>query len=364
MARIHRLSVDISGKGHPISVGPGLLAQTAEFLPQDATAVLLVSDDQVWRLYGKRVLEALGPRWPASWVRFPAGEASKTPETLASVQDAMFQAGLDRQAVVLALGGGVTTDLAGFAAATYMRGIRYVNLPTSLLAMVDASVGGKTGVNTRWGKNLLGAFHQPWAVAADTATLATLPAERLADGLAEMLKHGFALDAGHFHRLLDAGPDFLRDPDLAAELVAESVALKAQVVQADPQESGLRRVLNFGHTVGHALERALSWQVGHGRAVAAGMWAEARCAEALGLLSTGDRRLLEQALNRFGLKWCPALDPDRLVALMAWDKKNRAGRIRMALPVALGRMAEADGQWALEVEAGLVRRVLADLVIA
>ena len=361
MDRVWRLQVEVAGHAYPVLVGPKLLSRLPTWVPREASSYFLVADSRVFGLYGESVLETLGTMGRVAHAVFPEGEASKSRQTKAAVEDAMFRAGLDRRSVVVALGGGVTTDLAGFAAATYMRGIRYVSLPTSLLAMVDASVGGKTGVNTPWGKNTVGAFHQPRAVLADVAVLETLPRRCFADGLAEMLKHGFCLSAAHYRRLVEAGPEVVDRPEVLAGLVAESVELKARVVARDPKEANLRSVLNFGHTVGHAIERVTDWSESHGRAVAAGMWAEALVAERLGLLPAEDRRALEEGLDRFGLLWFPAVSLEGLLEAMGLDKKNEAGRLRMALPRTVGRMAKQRGRWTVDVPPDVVRSVVEEL---
>ena len=289
----------------------------------------------------------------AEAVVIPPGEASKTIAEAGRLYDRMLRARLDRGSVVVALGGGVVTDLAGFVAATYMRGVAWVGVSTSLLGQVDASVGGKTGVDHPACKNLIGAFHQPSAVLADVGTLRTLPDEELRTGLAEVVKHAVIRDARLFGTL-EARADALlaRDPAVLEDVVARNVEIKAEVVMADEREGGLRRILNYGHTVGHALEslaleasgRLGGVAVTHGRAVALGMMAEAHLAARRGVapdaLVDRQRRLLE----RFGLPVSldPLPDPDRCLALMRHDKKAEAGRLRFVLPQAIGSTVEAD----------------------
>jgi 3-dehydroquinate synthase len=282
-----------------------------------------------------------------------AGEAAKTLAQAGRLYDAMLAMGLDRGSAVVALGGGVVTDLGGFAAATYMRGIPWVAVATTLLAQVDAAVGGKTAVDHPECKNLIGAFHQPAAVFADVATLATLPEEELRTGLAEVVKHAVIRDADLFALLeIQADRIMARDPAVLEQTVARNVRIKAEVVMADERESGLRRILNYGHTVGHAIE-SLAMQssaaaggppMTHGRAVALGMVAEARIAERRGLVGRAvvdrQRRLLE----RFGLpvRAAGAIDLARCLELMRHDKKAEAGRLVFVLPESIGAVRVAD----------------------
>jgi 3-dehydroquinate synthase len=295
----------------------------------------------------------------------PPGEATKTLEQAGRLYDRMLQARLDRGSVVVALGGGVITDLAGFVAATYMRGIRWVAVSTSLLGQVDASVGGKTGVDHPECKNLVGAFHQPSAVLADVGTLQTLPDEELRTGLAEVVKHAVIRDADLFGMLETQACEILgRDPAVLEDVVARNVQIKADVVMADEREGGLRRILNYGHTVGHALEslaleasgRLGGAAVTHGRAVALGMMAEAHIARRRGLAPAGVVERQRGLLERFGLpvRLDPPPDPDRCLAIMGHDKKAEAGRLRFVLPEAIGRTTEADDVTDAEVRDALL----------
>ncbi|HJT99238.1 MAG TPA: 3-dehydroquinate synthase, partial [Rhodanobacteraceae bacterium] len=258
---------------------------------------------------------------------------------------ALATLGASRDAAVIALGGGVVGDPAGFAAATWMRGIDFVQMPTTLLAMVDSSVGGKTGVDIDAGKNLVGAFHQPRAVIADTATLATLPPREYAAGLAEVVKYGAIGDASFF-AWLETHADALNAYDAASltEAIAFSCAYKAGVVARDERESGERALLNFGHTFGHALEAECGYgKLLHGEAVAIGMTVAASLSERLGRAPRGDAERLERLLTRFGLPTAlPPIDPDALLARMRLDKKNLGGRLRLVLWRGIGR-AEIAG---------------------
>ncbi len=315
-------------------------------------SALLVTDTNVAEHYLDPVAESLRAAGLATeTVALPPGEASKTLETAGGLYDRMLRAGLDRGSVVVGLGGGVVTDLAGFVAATYMRGIPWVAVSTSLLGQVDASVGGKTGVDHPDCKNLVGAFHQPSAVLADVGALATLPPEELRTGLAEVVKHAMIRDADLMARLeRDADALLACDPGVAEAVVARNVEIKAQVVAADEREGGLRRILNYGHTVGHAIEslamatggRPAGMPLTHGRAVALGMVAEARIAERRGLLAPEAAGRQRDLIHRFGLPVAleEPLDADRVLGLMRHDKKAEAGRLRFVLPEAVGAVCQ------------------------
>ena len=371
-SRQHIVSVTPrSAPSYDVVVSRGLLDQADRFVPSGVSSLALVCDHRVRALYGERVSAALARTGlPVVVTDFPPGEASKTRAAKERIEDALFQAGLDRASLVVALGGGVTSDLAGFVAATFMRGVRSVNLPTTLLAMVDATVGGKTGVDTPAGKNLVGAFHQPVAVAADVACLETLDSEQMAGGLAEMIKHAVIADAQALEEIEDQA-HALDDMDLDAwaALVARSVGIKAEVVSQDPWEQGLRRILNFGHTVGHALELLSGWRLGHAQSHGPAMAAEAEIAHRLGLLARAPLERIRSVLRRFDLLQAPPSPVLRALAghgapfvqALARDKKNLAGRVRMALPRDIGVMEEAGGRWVLEVSADLALQVISDL---
>jgi 3-dehydroquinate synthase len=258
---------------------------------------------------------------------------------------------------VLAIGGGVTGDLAGFVAATYMRGIPVVQVPTSLLAMVDSSVGGKTGVDTEAGKNLVGAFHAPALVVVDPELLATLPPRQVRAGLAEAVKHGAIMEADYFREIEQGADDLVRgDVAAMARLVERSVRIKASVVTRDPAESGIRRILNFGHTLGHAIEQVSGYTVLHGEAIAIGMVLEARIGEDLNTTGRGAGERLAGLLGRLGLpvELPDGMDADSVLAATRLDKKSRSGAVEYALIAGIGRAAEA-----CVVPDDVARRVLA-----
>lgn len=301
---------------------------------------------------------------PALLLTVPPGEAHKTRETWAALTDRLFAAGCGRDTAVLALGGGVVGDLAGFVAATYMRGVPFVQAPTTLLAMVDASVGGKVGVDTAAGKNLVGAFHPPALVVIDPRVLDTLPTPDRRAGAVEALKHGVIASPNHF----DDAARFLRHPAVEvdgdfdpAAFVAASVAIKAAVVASDPREQGLRHVLNFGHTVGHAVELLTGYAIRHGEAVAIGMVVEALAAERAAIAEPGTAERIRDALAAGGLPTAPppGLDPAAVLDAAALDKKARGGTLRYAVPTRVGAMADGDGRWTVPLPDALVRDALA-----
>lgn len=346
----HPRHVEVAGDApYAITIGPGLLDPTQ---PDNVKRVahvlrgrhaLVVSDSHVAPLYADRVealLQAAKPQLVLSrWV-MPAGEHEKNLARFGECLHALALLGATRDATVVALGGGVVGDLAGFAAACWMRGIDCVQVPTTLLSMVDSSVGGKTAVDLPQGKNLVGAFHPPRAVIADTTVLRTLPERELRAGLAEVVKYGAIFDA-RFLDWLDAHAEALlaRDDAALAEAITRSCAFKADVVARDPYEHGLRAVLNFGHTFGHAIEAEQGYAgagrdaLNHGEAVAVGMVLAARLSTALGLASSAEGDRLQALLHRFGLPTAvPAgLDPRALVARMRLDKKADAQGLRFAL---------------------------------
>jgi len=272
-------------------------------------------------------------------VILPDGEAFKTLETLNRIFDALLAASADRRTVLVALGGGVVGDIAGFAAATYQRGVPYIQVPTTLLAQVDSSVGGKTAVNHALGKNMIGAFHQPLAVVADTDTLTTLPERELAAGLAEVVKHGAIRDAA-FLEWIDANAAALRARDAAAlaHAIRRSCEIKAALVAEDERETGLRALLNFGHTFGHAIESGLGYGTWlHGEAVAAGMALAARFSARQGRIPSAAAERLIAVMNKLGLPVdAPKMPPERWLEYMGRDKKNRDGRVTLILLDALG----------------------------
>ena len=347
-----------------VVVGVGTWMQLGERIPPNAHGVIVISDQQVWGIWGavvKAWLEAVGARYEV-YLILP-GDRHKSRATKERIEDELLADHWGRDALVLAVGGGVVTDLAGFLAATYLRGVSYVSLPTTLLAMVDAAIGGKTAVNTPAGKNLVGAFHQPYAVISDLQTLQTLPEVELDTGLAETVKHAVMANADLLEALLaDAEALRARRLDRLTGIVARSAATKAEVVSRDELDLGVRQILNFGHTIGHALEQASGYEVSHGQAVAIGMAVESDAAVYAGLLAPRVRDRLESALEALALpRRLPAGVPlDAVLAALTVDKKVRKGKVRFSLPDEVGVAAPFDGHYTTPLPADAVKRALQD----
>jgi len=356
--------VRISAGAYEVLVGRGALALLSEVLRDTCAAheYAVIADQHVTDLCGKAVLASLAQAGlSAKLFTFPPGEWNKTREQWMTLTDQLLAARIGRDGAIVALGGGVAGDLGGFVAATYLRGIPCVQVPTSLLAMIDASIGGKTGVDVPAGKNLVGAFHAPRAVIADVDLLATLPRPQLVSGLAEAVKHGVVADAAYLREFEVPAALLARDTAALEPVVRRSVEIKAGIVVQDEREAGLRQVLNYGHTVAHALEALSGYALLHGEAVAVGMVVEASIAEGCGAAARGLREAVVGILERCTLPTSipEDLTTDALIEAMQFDKKARAGALRFALPSRLGAMARApDGKWTLEVDAELTRQAL------
>jgi 3-dehydroquinate synthase len=343
--------------GYPIVVEFGALGRLAALAREYARAhsYAIVTDENVAPYYLSSVERALSSDTrQAHTVVIPAGEQHKTREQWASITDALLSRALGRDTTIVALGGGVIGDLAGFVAATYMRGVPVVQIPTTLLSMVDASVGGKTAVDTPAGKNTVGAFHPPSLVVIDPATLASLPRRELISGLAEVIKHGVIADASELDAVRALAPDLLggrNPPPAIAPLIERSVRIKAGVVAEDERELGRRKVLNFGHTIGHGIEAASDYSLLHGEAIAIGMVAEAELAERHAIAEHGTRATIESALLAIDLPTrLPAdLDHNRIVVMMQSDKKRRGNSLEYALPKRIGEMAGESAGWAIPI---------------
>jgi 3-dehydroquinate synthase len=339
MAPVQSLTIDLGSRSYPIFIGERLLRDgglLARYLPRGP--LLVVTDENVAPLYLDPLLESLQPRTAAT-LAIPPGEQHKTLQAFGRVIDALVAAGVPRDGGVLALGGGVVGDIAGFAAASYQRGIAFLQAPTTLLSQVDSAVGGKTGVNHAAGKNLVGAFHQPLAVFCDVGTLHTLPDRELRAGLAEVIKYGLIADEA-FLRWLEKDLDLLlrRDPAALARAIARSCEIKARIVSHDEREAGERALLNFGHTFGHAIEAATKYaQFLHGEAVALGMWMATEMSARLGWIKAADAERVRRLLQRAGLPAAAtSIGAARGAELMRHDKKVLDGRVRLVLLRALG----------------------------
>jgi 3-dehydroquinate synthase len=330
------LTVDLGDRSYPIHIGPGLLDQADLIAPHlTQKRVAIVTNTIVGPLYLERLtrsLESAGVK--VQPIVLPDGEAYKDWETLNLVFDTLLQHRAERKTTLIALGGGVIGDMTGFAAASYQRGVPFIQVPTTLLSQVDSSVGGKTGINHPLGKNMIGAFYQPKLVLADTDTLRTLPARELSAGLAEIIKYGLIWDE-HFFAWLETNMEKLRalEPQAVAHAVYRSCEIKAQVVAQDERESGIRALLNLGHTFGHAIEAGMgygNWL--HGEAVGAGMVLAARLSHGMGLITLTDLTRAESLIARAGLPVeAPALGVEKYLGYMEVDKKVEEGRLRFVL---------------------------------
>ena len=360
------LRVDLPRNAYPIVIGPGVLAALGSQLIaqgfRPGSRVLVVTNPVVQEHYGSTVLNSLlDAGYLAHLTVIEAGEEQKTPATVALLHDVALAQRLERGSLIVALGGGVVGDMAGFAAATWLRGIGVVQVPTTLLAMVDASIGGKTGVNHPGGKNLIGAFHQPRLVLIDPTTLATLPEREFRAGMAEVIKYGVIGDAALFRDLESAaGLHSLEavGADLLQTLLERSAAAKARVVAADELEGGLRAILNYGHTLGHVVETLSGYGTYlHGEAVAIGMLAAGELALAMGLWDASCQARQRALVEAAGLpvRW-PDLDPDAVIQCLQADKKVRDGRVRFVLPTAIGTVMLRD-----DVEPDRILQALAKL---
>ncbi|MFN3415058.1 MAG: 3-dehydroquinate synthase [Caldimonas sp.] len=352
---LDRLDLDLGERSYPILIGPGLLGSSDSYagLPRSRMAAI-VSNETVAPLYARALADALAARHErVVQIVLPDGEAYKDWHTLDRIFDALLAEGCDRQTVLYALGGGVVGDMTGFAAACYMRGVPFVQVPTTLLAQVDSSVGGKTAINHPRGKNMIGAFYQPRLVVCDLDVLDTLPERELSAGLAEVIKYGPIADPS-FLDWIEANIVALRTRDKAAlaHAVRRSCEIKAWVVGQDERESGLRAILNFGHTFGHAIEAGLGYgQWLHGEAVGCGMVMASELSARLGLMPASFVERMRRLVERSGLPVTgPALGAQRYLDLMRVDKKNEGGEIRFVVIEALGRAALRPAPDALVAE--------------
>ncbi|MCR4339479.1 MAG: 3-dehydroquinate synthase [Gemmatimonadaceae bacterium] len=349
---------------YPIRVESGSFAGLGGLVREVAPAhrYAIITDANVAHLYGKAAASSLGID-QADVLVIPAGESSKTRATWGWLTDGLITRGFGRDSAVISLGGGVVLDLAGFVAATYMRGIPIVHVPTTLLAMIDASIGGKSGVDTVFGKNLVGAFYRPNGVLVDPLFLETLPRNELRTGFAEALKHGVIADRHYFDSVVSAMTGVLNGAaagESLTRLIEGSVAVKAGIVGRDEREDGLRKILNFGHTVGHAVEMLSGYTLAHGEAVAIGMTVESRVAERAGVAISGTAAEIRNAVVAAGLPGSVprGMSADRILEVMRSDKKTRGGFVHYSLPRSIGDMAGSESGWTVAVKDTIVREVL------
>lgn len=338
------VTIEVS-KTYEVLIGAMLLSRAGELISavcDGSKAAIIVTDDIVNGLYGGAAERSLrGSGYAVTRFVFPNGERSKNMNTYASLLSALAEARLTRTDIVVALGGGVTGDMAGFAAASYLRGIRFVQIPTTLLAMVDSSVGGKTAVNLPEGKNLVGAFYQPDLVICDPLLLKTLPDEVFQDGCAEMIKHGAIADAELFG-LLKTALSQHSEADIMEDILARNITIKRDIVAADERDIGIRQLLNFGHTIGHGIEKLSGYRVTHGKAVAAGMVIASRGAALMGLCREDCPREIAEAVKLHRLPYATDFSPERLIEAAFFDKKRSGERISLVLPERIGKCILRD----------------------
>jgi 3-dehydroquinate synthase len=360
---MHTIEVQLEGAGYNILVGRGLLAELTALVPSsiEPSCVLIVTNPSVDSLYGDTLREALKPTGCEVLTEvIPEGEEWKTLDTVDKLYDRMVEARLDRKSMLMVLGGGVVGDLAGFAAATYMRGIPFVQVPTTLLAQVDSSIGGKVGVDHPLGKNLIGAFYQPVRVCIDPALLVSLPEEQVRNGMAEVIKYGIIADESLF-ALLERHSQSMPglDDALLEDVIRRCCQIKARVVQQDVLETtGLRAILNYGHTVGHAIESVTGYtRFTHGEAVSIGMVAAAKIAVAMELISAEVEDRQKALLGSAGLPTrFSNIEPGQIIEAMLRDKKAVGGQARFIIPMAIGRVVAKDN-----VPTEIVEQVLREL---
>jgi 3-dehydroquinate synthase len=341
---MEKVDVKLGKRTYIIRIGSGILDHIGEHLKllNLGTRMAVITNSVVRPLYGERVRTALERSgFQVRLVEIPDGEVHKSLATVSRLYDDLVDLQLDRTSTVLALGGGVVGDVAGFVAATYMRGIHFVNIPTTLLAQVDSAIGGKTGVDHPRGKNLIGAFYQPREVFCDLKVLQTLPEQEVRAGMAEVVKYGIIVDANFFSFVESHVAEILRqEPAVMEEVVRSSCEAKAKVVEQDERESGLRAILNYGHTLGHAIESLTGYsRFIHGEAVAMGMVAAARIAREMGLCEGEVVERLEVLLRRIGLPVrIEGIDPEAVLQILSHDKKVRDGKVRFVLPDRIGKV--------------------------
>ena len=356
MEKIH---IHLGERGYDILIGSGILSRIGEWLTpfRFGSRISVVTNSVVRPICGDLVEETLQKAgFRVRMIEIPDGEVYKSLAMAEKIYDALVDFDMDRTSTIAALGGGVIGDLAGFAAATYMRGVHFINIPTTLLAQVDSAIGGKTGVDHPKGKNLIGAFYQPRLVLCDLSLMKTLPDRELLAGMAEVVKYGVILDPGFFSFVESHVQEILKQESSAmTEMVRSSSAAKASIVEEDERESGRRVILNFGHTLGHAIESLTGYtRYVHGEAVSMGMAAAARISHAMKLCDEDVVSRLEKLLTMIGLPTAlPALNPEEVIRILSHDKKVRDGKVRFVLPERIGKVVIRD-----DVDPNLIRSVL------
>jgi len=322
----------------------------------------IITDSNVEKLYaGKLSDEFKQHGLENKIISFEAGEQNKNREIKAWIEDQMLKDKFGRDSAVMALGGGVVGDIAGYVAASYTRGLPYVQIPTTLVACVDSSIGGKTAVDTPHGKNLIGAFHQPWAVFIDVSTLLTLNEKEIREGLAEVIKYGVISDEDLFTFLEDnMGHIFSYDKEALTHIIKRGCEIKAEVVEKDEKESNLRKILNFGHTIGHAVENLSEYKISHGEAISIGMIAEGKIAIEMGIWNQYELSRLENLINKAGLptQVPEYMSAEKIIDAMKLDKKSRGGSIEMVLPDKIGHMVIIDQCYGIKIDEAVIKKIL------
>lgn len=348
---------------YDIIIEDGVLKKIPEILEKAKLGhkLAIITDSTVKPLYADQLSAAIAEKGLENKViSIPAGEQSKTREVKAWIEDQMLEDKFGRDSAVIAIGGGVVGDIAGYVAASYTRGLPYVQIPTTLVACVDSSIGGKTAVDTAYGKNLIGAFHQPRAVFIDVNTLLTLNEKEIREGLAEVIKYGVIKDAELFSYLQeDMDSVFSYDKEALTYIIKRGCEIKAYVVENDEKESNLRKILNFGHTMGHAVENLSDYTISHGEAISIGMVAEGKIAVEMGIWNEDELATLTELIHKASL---PTIVPDymkadQIIDAMKLDKKSRGGSIEMVLPKKIGEMASVDGGYGIKIDESIIRKV-------
>ncbi|MBN2421852.1 3-dehydroquinate synthase [Candidatus Woesearchaeota archaeon] len=362
-----KLKVKLMGKkdrSYELVLGEIFFDELAEYLGKSnlGNRVLIITDSNVKKLYGKKIQDALRKTGlKIDLIEFKAGEKSKVRETKQRIEDRMFELGLGRDTVILALGGGVTGDLAGFIAATFNRGIPYIQIPTTMLAMVDSSIGGKTGLDTRYGKNLIGAFYQPKRVYIDTDFLKTLPEKEYLNGLVELIKHAIIKDRDLFYFIGKYREKVLKkDPEILAYLIKKSCEIKSKIVEIDEHESSIRRILNFGHTIGHAIETLSDYKITHGFAVSIGMNVELQISLMLNYIEKHEVEIIRQLLKEFNL--CidvpEEMHVNDIIKSMEMDKKAIKSSIRFVLLEEIGKIRAVENRFSFNVDDEIIEKAI------
>ncbi|MDO8424752.1 MAG: 3-dehydroquinate synthase [bacterium] len=353
--------VNLGSRGYDIKIGRGILREI-DFKQFGRTKYGIITDSNIKKLYGEKLQNIfIEQGLKMELFDFPAGEKSKNWEVAGSIGRELVKKDLDKGSLIIAVGGGVVGDLAGFVASIYKRGIGYVQIPTTLLAQVDSSIGGKTGVDVPQGKNLFGTFYQPKAVFADIDFLKTLPEEEIKNGLAEVIKYGMIRDAELFRYLEENYSS--RTDDFYLSIIKRCCQIKAKIVEQDEKEEELRKILNYGHTVGHAIESAQGYKISHGRAVALGMICEGKISNEIELLNDEDLNRQNQLIKNIGLPTAYKGQLDDLIDIMKKDKKAKSGEIHFVFPVKIGEVKRENDQIAFPVDTSFIRKCLSGLAI-